>query len=228
MNREVKMPKGHGEKVRQSLVGKFGTKSRAWKGNNAGYVAIHSWIVKHFGKANKCENPNCKSKNPKRFEHALIKGRQANSRDINDYIMFCPSCHRKYDMTDELKAKIIKNLKRAWDNSWIKKVMIYFGIFDTDEGLYCMDGVTDIRKAKIMQFTGLKDKNGKDIYEGDIVVGCINDDAIDGWNNYEVVYADVHGGYMFENINDKGAVWYQSLEGIEVIGNIYQNKELLK
>jgi len=79
----------------EMLKGKIGGQARCWKGDDASYFAKHMWILKHYGKANKCENPNCKCKNPKRFEWANISGQYKRGRD--DYMMLCPSCHRKMD-----------------------------------------------------------------------------------------------------------------------------------
>lgn len=107
MNREDSRTQS--EKVSDSLRGKYGKKARRWKGMEAGYVAKHMWIKKHYGKASKCENPDCTYENPKRFEWANVSGEYR--REVDDYIQLCPSCHRKRDMTPELKAKIIKNLK---------------------------------------------------------------------------------------------------------------------
>ena len=85
--------------ISESLCGKFGEKSRRWKGNNASYVAKHMWIVKHYGKANKCEQKGCRYKSPKRYEWANISGEY--KRDRSDWVMLCPSCHRKIDMGKE-------------------------------------------------------------------------------------------------------------------------------
>lgn len=76
----------------------------------------------------------------------------------------------------------------------------------------------------IRQYTGLLDKDGKEIYEGDIVK--VNDtfvtDVIYSDGQFGVVTKSVysHGRYVFEGLNH----W----EIIEVIGNIYQNPELLE
>jgi hypothetical protein len=68
------------------------------------YFRIHNWLSYHHGKANKCENESCESVNPKRYEWALLKGKDY-AKDRNNYIMLCPSCHRIYDYTDKQKQK---------------------------------------------------------------------------------------------------------------------------
>jgi uncharacterized phage protein (TIGR01671 family) len=74
---------------------------------------------------------------------------------------------------------------------------------------------TDI---SLMQFTGLKDKSGKEIYEGDVIL--FSDER------WEIVYAEC--GFF---ITQKGKIsqWLALvLNKSEVIGNIYENKELLE
>lgn len=74
------------------------------------YFRIHSWLIYNHGKASKCENELCTSVNPKRFEWALLRGKEYK-RDRNNYIQLCPSCHRKYDYTLEQKVKQSKTRK---------------------------------------------------------------------------------------------------------------------
>jgi len=101
------MRETHAEKISKSLTGKFGIMARRWKGESAGYVAKHLWLIKHYGKANKCDNPDCSYPKivnagrevldrPKRYEWANISGEY--KRERLDYIQLCPSCHRKWDM----------------------------------------------------------------------------------------------------------------------------------
>lgn len=77
----------------------------------------------------------------------------------------------------------------------------------------------------LMQYTGLKDKNGKEVYEGDIVncsEGC----------PHEVIWLEEYGGRYIGGM----PAWYLKgfAEGYawtgaeEVIGNIYENPELLE
>ena len=72
---------------------------------------------------------------------------------------------------------------------------------------------------KIMQYTGLKDKNGTEIYEGDIVV-------FKNWKPKSVVF-QTNGVQTF--VFDGTDLWLSSYdsEHYKVIGNIYQNLELL-
>jgi len=71
---------------------------------------------------------------------------------------------------------------------------------------------------KIMQYTGLKDKNGKEIYEGDIVKKENN-------KLYQIKYKE----FGFQAIDNLGQNWYLTdWYKCEIIGNIYENPELLE
>lgn len=67
------------------------------------YYRIHRILCAKYGKAKKCEFSDTHI--GKRYEYALKKG-CTYSEDIQDYIQLCPSCHRKYDITDEIRKKM--------------------------------------------------------------------------------------------------------------------------
>lgn len=73
---------------------------------------------------------------------------------------------------------------------------------------------------ELIQFTGLLDKNGKEIYEGD-VVKLISEKI------GEVVYHEERAAYIFHDINNFNELLYER-HPYEIIGNIYENPELLK
>lgn len=72
-----------------------GEKARAWKGERAGYVAIHAWLSKHHKKES-CQHCGKSESDVSRLEWANISGKYL--RDISDYLVLCPSCHRKMDL----------------------------------------------------------------------------------------------------------------------------------
>lgn len=77
----------------------------------------------------------------------------------------------------------------------------------------------------LMQFTGLKDKNGKEIYEGDIVkiLGGEYEQGFYEWDEIVQIKDLIYDGFnLMMTISQIGN------QAIEVIGNIYENPDLLK
>ena len=85
----------------------------------------------------------------------------------------------------------------------------------------------------IMQCTGLKDKNGREIYDGDILkFKLLEDFAAFGTNEkYVEIIAPViyeYGGFFIEQSENSIFLGQLPMSEIEVVGNIYENPELLE
>lgn len=97
-----------------------------------------------------------------------------------------------------------------------KSTDFYYG--DPEDGMSMRDD------WELMQSTGLKDKDGKEIYEGDIGVSDKGTQFIVLWID------DLHGFYMKTSLYGKECFDFREYMMIEfkVIGNIYENPELIK
>lgn len=140
---------------------------------------------------------------------------------------------------------------RAWDEKY--KTMRYGGDFlnqsklrfafyhPEEQGLEISDSIRNL--DQVMQYTGLKDKNGKEIYEGDIVLSL--------YEKWVGKLSDRHSEYKVRRKNiiewcEPGAkFWVKAkiigewesgvydmtslrIDTCEVVGNVYENPELLK
>ena len=86
----------------------------------------------------------------------------------------------------------------------------------------------DFKQFELLQYTGLKDKNGKEIYEGDIVL--IKLDETSTW--HKTVVGFKKGAFIADLIDKEDYVYIFhhgfTDDDFEIIGNIYENKNLLE
>ena len=96
-------------------------------------------------------------------------------------------------------------------------------IFFSNEDANCYEH-TDFKDIELMQYTGLKDKNNKEIYEGDILK------LRDNHGIQLVKYHDEWSAFIVESQKDTSVGvlgLYFDKEDFEIIGNAYENPELL-
>ena len=108
-----------------------------------------------------------------------------------------------------------------YENKEIVTQQVYFeNSLPDDRDIYCYD----FDEIELMQSTGLKDKNGKEIFEGDIVK--MSKDVYSEPTYYEVV-RHRGGAYRLESKQHGCELWLRHTD-CEVVGNIYENPELLE
>ena len=125
---------------------------------------------------------------------------------------------------------------RAWIKTencfadYIEPIRFYINEIDLCWGGICESDCFDFKDVILMQSTGLKDKNGKEIFEGDVLEiedeGEVLGNAKLTWDNEQAVF-------MIEAISvDDIALFHEILSdesySYRVVGNVYENKELLE
>jgi len=118
---------------------------------------------------------------------------------------------------------------------------VYFGLNDFDYS----DRYLDNPEHPVQQYTGMKDKYGKDIYEGDIVINTTSKEeycspAVIVWGKYEFVGFAL--AYKRNKLEDYHAPLIHKINGVDlveefnlskigiyqIVGNVSENPELLK
>lgn len=125
---------------------------------------------------------------------------------------------------------------RAWIKTencfadYIESIRFYINEIDLCWGGICESDCFDFKDVILMQSTGLKDKNGKEIFEGDVLEiedeGEVLGNAKLTWDNEQAVF-------MIEAVSvDDIAPFHEILSdesySYRVVGNVYENPELLE
>lgn len=124
----------------------------------------------------------------------------------------------------EIKFKAWDKDRKRWTNYSIADNLPRF--YDKHTGCWKTD--KEGERFILCQYTGLKDKNGKEIYEGDVVKAI----SFARWIGI-IKYSDENQAFIFDDLDKKyrgDSIVFMSQfdESFKILGNIYENPELLK
>lgn len=119
--------------------------------------------------------------------------------------------------------------KRIDNGKWVVGDICHHDGVVSFIGQHPADGsmvVYDLYSETVGQFTGLLDKNGKKIFEGDVV-------SLEGWMPKEMQICFIEGAFCLANkkgeyVSDIHYIQHAGIKCAEIIGNIYDNPELLE
>lgn len=137
----------------------------------------------------------------------------------------------------KFRGKCLRTNDWVYGSLIIKRNEYYIGYISDISGIW---SVIQVEPKTVGQYTGLKDKNGKEIYEGDLIRKKFEDREIGEFYAVgQVVFGTWYAGftvpYKYNGYNnlerlsssmDKDG-WVVANRDMEVIGNIYENHELL-
>lgn len=122
----------------------------------------------------------------------------------------------------EIKFRCWDRFKQRWSNYKINDGTVYF--MDKNTGVWYGSYNKRYKDFNLMQYTGLEDKNGKEIYEGDILSDGNNEKP------YKVIFEN--GSFRAEFKGDFEEYSFDLIDVVaqsyEVVGNIYENPELME
>lgn len=143
------------------------------------------------------------------------------------------------DTKREIKFRAwIKDDKSMWE---VEAIDFHKQVVRIDwqpqDGSRLTEGI-DFEEVKLMQYTGLKDKNGKEIYEGDIVRFADKGEWYKYMYCFEKTREEIEGmpyGVGEVKWDGRNSGWsvgvgatYEASTYLEVIGNVFENPELLE
>ncbi|MCR5266758.1 MAG: YopX family protein [Cyanobacteria bacterium RUI128] len=120
---------------------------------------------------------------------------------------------RVWYMPEYDKSRMIYGAENTYDCMYGEPEIIYAD---------CFGSLLDSKEYILMQSTGLKDKNGTLIYEGDI---CEYEFEDIGKQKAIIYFNNKYASFLKKPLND---FQYAEINDCKVIGNIYENKELLE
>ena len=117
-------------------------------------------------------------------------------------------------MKREIKFRILAETDNGIELIYLDKPSFYDNLI----GLETSEHVNEYPIKDLMQYAGFKDKNGKEVYEGDVLKYTYKDKRV-----RNVVCCFDEGSFVFKVKDSMAVLTFFDAEKIEVIGNLYDN-----